>query len=112
MSDMVTHIHENGRSTTVQVIEFGFEKPPKHVQDLFDAGDDAVFQRAIRVRRLQKRPILYVTSYIPETIRWQFGAADMEKRPVWIGWKMPAFASRRESSGSPPLWPSRPWRRD
>jgi GntR family transcriptional regulator len=82
MSDMVTHIHEIGRSTTVQVIEFGFEKPPKHVQDLFDAGDDAVFQRAIRVRRLKKRPILYVTSYIPETIGRQFGAADMEKRPV------------------------------
>ncbi len=83
MSDMVTHIHEISRSTTVQVIEFGFEKPPKHVQDLFDADDDAVFQRAIRVRRLKKRPILHVTSYIPETIGRQFGAADMEKRPVF-----------------------------
>ena len=83
MSDMVTHIHEIGRSTTVQVIEFGFEKPPKHVQELFDAEDDAIFQRAIRVRRLKKRPILYVTSYIPETIGRQFGAADMEKRPIF-----------------------------
>jgi GntR family transcriptional regulator len=83
MSDMVTHIHEIGRSTTVQVIEFGFEKPPRHVQGLFAAEDDAVFQRAIRVRRLKKRPILYVTSYIPEVIGRRFGAADLEKRPIF-----------------------------
>lgn len=82
MSDMATHIHEIGRSTTVQVIEFGFEKPPRHVQELFAAEDDALFQRATRVRRLKKRPILYVTSYIPEAIGRRFGAADMEKRPI------------------------------
>jgi GntR family transcriptional regulator len=83
MSDMVVHIHEIGRSTTVQVIEFGFEKPPRPVQDLFAAEDDTVFQRAVRVRRLKRRPILYVTSYIPEAIGRRFGAADMEKRPIF-----------------------------
>lgn len=83
MSDMVTHIHEIGRSTSVQVIEFGYEKAPKHVQEQFHAEDDEVFQRAIRVRQLKKRPILYVTSYIPEMIGRHFGAAEMEKRPIF-----------------------------
>jgi GntR family transcriptional regulator len=83
MSDLVTHIHEIGRSTSVQVVEFGYEKPPKHVQELFHAEDDEVFQRAIRVRRLKRRPILYVTSYLPETIGRHFGAADMLKKPMF-----------------------------
>ncbi|HTV31429.1 MAG TPA: GntR family transcriptional regulator [Xanthobacteraceae bacterium] len=83
MSDMVTHIHEIGRSTSVQVVEFGYEKPPKHVQELFHAKDDDIFQRAIRVRRLKRRPILYVTSYIPEMIGRHFDASEMERKPVF-----------------------------
>ncbi len=82
MSDMVTHIHEIGRSTSAQVIEFGYEKPPKHVQQLFHADDDDVFQRAIRVRWLKKRPILYVTSYLPEAIGRHFDEADLEHKPI------------------------------
>jgi len=83
MSDMVTHIHEIGRSTTVQVIEFGYERAPRHVQEQFNAAADVVFQRAVRVRRLKRRPILYVTSYIPEAIGRLFSAAEMEKRPMF-----------------------------
>ena len=82
MSDMVTHIHEIGRSTSAQVIEFGYEKPPKHVQQLFHADDDDVFQRAIRVRWLKKRPILYVTSYLPEAIGRHFDEADLEHKLI------------------------------
>ncbi len=83
MSDMVTHIHEIGRSTSVQVVEFGYEKPPKHVQELFHAEDGDVFQRAIRVRRLKRRPILYITSYIPEAIGRHFDASEMEKKMIF-----------------------------
>lgn len=83
MSDMVTHIHEIGRSTSVQVIEFGYGRPPKRVQELFHAEDDDVFQRAIRVRRLKRRPILYITSYIPEAIGRHFDAREMERRPIF-----------------------------
>ena len=82
MSDMVSHIHEIGRSTSVQVVEFGYEKPPRRVQELFHAEDDDVFQRAIRVRRLKRRPILYVTSYIPEAIGRHFDANELERRPI------------------------------
>lgn len=82
ISDLITHIHEIGRSTTVQVVEFGYERAPQHVQGFFGAGDDKIFQRAVRVRRLRKKPILYVTSYIPEPIGRLFGADEMEKTPV------------------------------
>lgn len=83
MSDMVTHIQEIGHSTSVQVIEFGYERPPHHVQELFDAHNDDIFQRAIRVRRFKKRPILYITSYIPEAIGRTFDAIDMEKKTIF-----------------------------
>ncbi len=83
MSDMVTHIHDIARSTSVHVVEFGYERPPKHVQELFLAEDGNIFQRAIRVRKLKRRPILYVTSYIPEWIGRHFNAAEMERKPIF-----------------------------
>jgi GntR family transcriptional regulator len=79
MSDIVSHIDEIGRTTTAQVIEFGYERPPRRVQELFNADDDDLFQHAVRVRRLKQRPILFVTTYLPEEIGRQFSVADLEK---------------------------------
>jgi GntR family transcriptional regulator len=83
MSDIVSHIQEVGRTTTAQVIEFGYQRPPRRVQEIFNADDDDVFQHAVRIRRLKQRPILFVTSYLPEAIGRQFGAADLEKHLVF-----------------------------
>ncbi len=83
MSDMVSHIHEIGRTTSAQLIEFDYRRPPRRVQEMFNADDDDLFQYAIRVRRLKQRPILFITSYLPEAIGRQFGAADLEKNMVF-----------------------------
>jgi len=82
MADMVSHIHEVGRSTLAQVIEFSYGTPPAHVQELFHAKDDDVFQRTVRVRWLKKRALLHVTSYIPEHIGRHFDESDLKATPI------------------------------
>ena len=50
------------------MIEFGYERPPHHVQELFDAHNDYNLQRAIFVRQIQKASTHFITMNIPEAI--------------------------------------------
>jgi GntR family transcriptional regulator len=82
LSDLNTHIDELTRSTDVELVEFDYVRAPGPVQDFFGSDDDDLFQRAVRLRKLKKRPILHVTSYIPEAIGRRFDAADLERTPL------------------------------
>jgi GntR family transcriptional regulator len=66
------------RTTRAHVVEFGFMPAPRHVRSHFQAQPDDLFQRAVRIRYMQNRPIMQVTTYIPEAIGRQFGPKDME----------------------------------
>ncbi len=81
LSDLNAHIDELTQSTDVELVEFDYEHAPGHVQDFFGSEEDAIFQRAVRLRKLKKRSILHVTSYVPEVIGRRFEAADLERKP-------------------------------
>jgi GntR family transcriptional regulator len=66
------------RTTEAHVVEFSFVPAPRHVRSHFQAEPDDLFQRAVRIRYMQKQPIMQVTTYIPEAIGRQFGPKDME----------------------------------
>jgi GntR family transcriptional regulator len=66
------------RTTKAHVVEFGFKPGPRHVRSHFQAQPDDLFQRAVRIRYMKNRPIMQVTTYIPEAIGRQFGRKDME----------------------------------
>ena len=66
------------RTTRAHVVEYGFEPAPRHVRTHFQAQPDELFQRAVRIRYMKRRPIMQVTSYVPESIGRQFGPKDME----------------------------------
>jgi GntR family transcriptional regulator len=78
MMDLPTRSREIVRTTIAHVVEFGFEPAPRHVRTLFRAGPDDLFQRAVRIRSMKGRPIMQVTTYIPESIGRQFGRDDLE----------------------------------
>jgi GntR family transcriptional regulator len=78
MSDLAARSREIVRTTTAHVVEFGFEPAPRHVCAHFHAGPDDLFQRAVRIRSMNQRPIMQVTTYIPELIGRQFGRNDLE----------------------------------
>jgi GntR family transcriptional regulator len=78
MVDLQARSREIVRTTIAHVVEFGFEPAPRHVRTHFQARPDDLFQRAVRIRYMRDRPILQVTTYIPESIGRQFGQNDME----------------------------------
>jgi len=78
MTDLLARSREIVRTTIAHVVEFGFEPAPRHVRSHFQAGPDDLFQRAVRIRYMRERPIMQVTTYIPEPIGRQFGRNDME----------------------------------
>jgi GntR family transcriptional regulator len=84
MSDLITHIREITRATAVKVVEFDYVRAPRHVQDMFKSGDDDMFQRVVRVRLLKRKPIIHVTSYVPEAIGQRFGPADLEQKSLYL----------------------------
>jgi GntR family transcriptional regulator len=78
MMDLLARSREIVRTTVAHVVEFGFEPAPLHVRTHFQASPDDLFQRAVRIRYMKDRPIMQVTTYIPERIGRQFGRKDME----------------------------------
>ena len=78
MIDLPARSREIVRTTTAHVVEFGFEPAPRHVCAHFHASPDDLFQRAVRIRSMRNRPIMQVTTYIPESIGRQFGRDDLE----------------------------------
>jgi GntR family transcriptional regulator len=83
MIDLPARSREILRTTTAHVVEFGFEPAPRHVCVHFLAGPDDLFQRAVRIRSMSGRPIMQVTTYIPESIGRQFGRDDLESGSLY-----------------------------
>ncbi len=78
MVDLATRNREIVRTTRAHVVEYGFQPAPRHVRSHFQAQPDDMFQRAVRIRYMRNRPIMQVTTYIPEAIGRQFGPKEME----------------------------------
>ncbi len=78
MIDLAARNREILRTTSAHVVEFEFTPAPRHVRSHFQAQPEELFQRAVRIRYTNNRPIMQVTTYIPELIGRQFGPAEME----------------------------------
>ena len=78
MMDLLARSREIVRTTIAHVVEFGFEPAPRHVRSHFRAGPEDLFQRTVRIRYMGGRPIMQVTTFIPESIGRQFGRNEME----------------------------------
>jgi GntR family transcriptional regulator len=76
--DLGARNREIVRTTRAHVVEFDFTPAPRHVRNHFQAALGDLFQRAVRIRYMNDRPIMQVTTYIPEAIGRQFGPDDME----------------------------------
>jgi GntR family transcriptional regulator len=77
LSDLLAHIADVGRTTSVKLLELGMVKAPASVQAQFGVDSSAVFQRAVRLRSMHKVPIFYVVTYVPESIAGRFTRKQM-----------------------------------
>ena len=76
ISDLLAHIADVRRTTSVKLLELALVKAPVAVQTQFGTSD-AVFQRAVRLRSMHEVPIFYVVTYVPEKIARRFTRKQM-----------------------------------
>jgi GntR family transcriptional regulator len=69
MADVLTHMKDVSARTTARVLEFDCVPGPTHVRAIFNLPADENLLRFVRVRHLRAnaKPILFLTSYIPQS---------------------------------------------
>jgi len=66
-----------GLETEVSLLEFDYVTPNEQVMDALDCAATDLVQRSVRVRRLDKLPFSYLTTYVPEFVGRTYGRDDL-----------------------------------
>jgi GntR family transcriptional regulator len=82
MASVISNIAAYGAQTVAKVVEFGYVAAPAFLQDRLWEGDKPV-QRAVRVRSQDGRPVMHLTSYVPETLGGTFSKAELDRIPMF-----------------------------
>ncbi|WP_349371659.1 GntR family transcriptional regulator [Salinarimonas sp.] len=81
-SNMLAHLVEMGRSTSVRLLSFGYETPAPAVADALKLEDGARTQRSVRVRYIDGAPFSHLTTWVPERIGVTYSEADLATTPL------------------------------
>jgi len=102
VGDLQAHMKLMRETTTARVLEFGYEAAPPAVQAIFGTRIDTIYQRAVRVRSLRGKPILYLVTFLPESIGRLFSRADLQKSAMstLLARHKVRIASARQSIGA------------
>src|SRR5258705_10317122 len=81
-ASLIENIAAYGVETVATVLEFDYVPAPGFLRDrLWDARDNPV-QRAVRVRRQDSDPVMYLTSYVPAALGRTFTAEELNRIPM------------------------------
>ena len=97
VADLIAHITDIHRTTTVRLIEVGLVKAPSDISAAFDHPADDIFQRAVRVRLLKGQPKFFVTTFIPRSIAQHIDEAALKSTSLY---ELLAQAGHRLHSGT------------
>jgi len=81
MNLLVSQIAQAGK-LDVEVIEFEYCVPAESVRDLLKLKAGQQAQRVVRMRRTKRRPIMHLTTYVPEAIARSYSRKDLERIPL------------------------------
>ncbi len=82
-ASVIENIAAYGAETVATVLEFDYLPAPNFLRDhLWEAHDKPV-QRAVRVRRQDGAPVMYLTSYVPSGLGMTFTAEDLNRIPMF-----------------------------
>lgn len=82
MASVISNIAAYGAETIARVVEFAYGPMPAFLRDRLWEGDKPV-QRAVRVRSQDGRPMMHLTSYVPEALGRSFTAAELDRIPMF-----------------------------
>lgn len=82
-ASVIENIAAYGAETVATVLEFDYVAAPGFLRGrLWDAQDNPV-QRAVRVRRQEADPVMYLTSYVPAALGRTFTADELNRIPMF-----------------------------
>lgn len=82
VADVEAAIARTGRLRP-EVLEFDYVRPPPDVREALGLAPDERAQRAVRVRHRGDRPIMHLTTYVPEAIGRTYSREEMERTPLY-----------------------------
>ncbi len=71
-----------GASTTVDLLQFDYVKASPSVAEALDTAVGDKVQRAVRVRRVDDRPMSHLTTFVPEDLGRSFSKRDLARQPL------------------------------
>jgi len=76
-SNVLSHLLEMGRTTTVRLLDFDYGLPPEPVRIALRLPPDSRTQRSERVRLIDGEPFSYLTAFVPEVIGATYEREDL-----------------------------------
>ena len=83
MADLVAHMRDVSSHTDVSVVEFEYGPLPLNIQARLGRQHDGVYQRAVRVRSMDGKPLFHITTYIPEDLGRTYTRAELGTTPLY-----------------------------
>lgn len=81
-SNMLAHLVEMGRATSVRLLSFAYEAPGPNVREALRLADEERAQRSVRVRYIDGAPFSHLTTWVPERIGVTYSEADLATTPL------------------------------
>jgi GntR family transcriptional regulator len=78
----IENIAAYGAETVATVLEFDYVPAPAFLRDRLWQAQDQPVQRAVRVRRQDGEPVMYLTSYVPGVLGRTFTADELNRIPM------------------------------
>jgi GntR family transcriptional regulator len=82
ISDMLANIADMARRTSVKLLAFDYVPATGAVAEALAVGPNELLQRSIRVRSVDRVPLSYLTTYIPENLALTFTRQELAARPL------------------------------
>jgi GntR family transcriptional regulator len=82
LADVLANIAAMGKTTEVRLLAFGYDQAPAHIAAALNLGGGERVQRSIRVRLIDRQPLSYLTTHVPERIGLTYSEAELASRPL------------------------------
>ncbi len=82
ISGVLANIADMGRRTAVKLLSFDYVPATGAVAEALGVDTDALLQRSIRVRSVDRVPFSYLTTHVPESVAVTFTKQELASRPL------------------------------
>ncbi|TWB53119.1 GntR family transcriptional regulator [Rhizobium sp. ERR 922] len=81
MADLLVHMRDVSSHTEVAVLEFEYVGPPAQLRSE-RGGENALFQRAVRLRSHAGKPLFQITTFVPEHLGRTYSREELAGTPL------------------------------